>query len=137
MQIIKALIFFLTLILVGCTSIKGSESSSTNVVINDHVITGAGYSEVMSQAKGYCQQYGAKPMLNRKLDGSMSPFGRSEYNTYYFDCVKDQPYTPTYQPSYTPPPPVTSLEGAKDKCAALGFKAGTESFGKCVLQLSK
>jgi hypothetical protein len=30
-----------------------------------------------------------------------------------------------------------SLDAAKVKCVELGFKAGTEQFGKCVLQLSK
>ena len=30
-----------------------------------------------------------------------------------------------------------SLDAAKGKCVELGFKAGTEQFGKCVLQLSK
>lgn len=137
MRLIKLITFCLMPIFVGCTSIKGSESSSTNVVINDHIITGAGYAEVMSQARGYCQQYGAKPVLSRKLDGSMSPFSRSEYNTYYFDCVKDQPYIPPYQPTYSPPAPTVSLDAAKEKCTNLGFKTGTEGFGKCVLQLSK
>jgi len=30
-----------------------------------------------------------------------------------------------------------NINGAKLKCADLGFKSGTEDFGKCVLQLSK
>ena len=30
-----------------------------------------------------------------------------------------------------------SLDAARGKCAELGFKSGTEQFGKCVLQLSK
>jgi len=30
-----------------------------------------------------------------------------------------------------------SMEVAKQKCGELGFKSGTEGFGKCVLQLSK
>jgi hypothetical protein len=29
------------------------------------------------------------------------------------------------------------MEDAKKKCADLGFKAGTEQFGNCVLKLSK
>ena len=88
MHLIKCLVLFFTPILIGCTSISGKESSSTNVVINDHIISGAGYSEVMSQARSWCQQYGAKAVLNKKLDGSLLPFSRSESNTYYFDCVK-------------------------------------------------
>ena len=30
-----------------------------------------------------------------------------------------------------------NIESAKNKCSDLGFKSGTEGFGKCVLQLSK
>jgi hypothetical protein len=30
-----------------------------------------------------------------------------------------------------------NIESAKNKCSNLGFKTGTEGFGKCVLQLSK
>lgn len=39
------------------------------------------------------------------------------------------------------PPPATSnslsIQDAKSKCSDIGLKPGTESFGKCVLQLSK
>jgi len=30
-----------------------------------------------------------------------------------------------------------SMEQAKSKCQDLGFKAGTESFGQCILKLTK
>jgi hypothetical protein len=30
-----------------------------------------------------------------------------------------------------------SMEQAKGKCIELGFKAGTESFGQCVLKMAK
>lgn len=33
--------------------------------------------------------------------------------------------------------PTQGIDAAKSKCVDLGFKAGTENFGKCVLQLSK
>lgn len=56
-----------------------------------------------------------------------------------------------YNPSSAPPinnyqPPTqqttassgtSSINSAKEKCKDLGFKSGTEDFGKCVLQLSK
>lgn len=39
---------------------------------------------------------------------------------------------------YTPPiKSGASLDDAKAKCKDLGFKSGTDEFGKCVLQLSK
>ncbi|MBU3582019.1 peptidoglycan DD-metalloendopeptidase family protein [Polynucleobacter sp. AP-Capit-er-40B-B4] len=37
----------------------------------------------------------------------------------------------------TAPKVATSMEDYKNKCKELGFKSGTEDFGKCVLQLSK
>jgi hypothetical protein len=134
MLLIKLITFCLILILAGCTSIMSDESNSTKVVIRDHFITGSGYEEVMSQARNYCKKYGAKPVFIRKQDAS---FLRSEYNNYYFDCVKDQPYTPPFQPPKIISAPSVSIDTAKDKCSNLGFKIGTESFGKCVLQLSK
>jgi len=33
--------------------------------------------------------------------------------------------------------PSVSIDGAKAKCKDLGFKLGTDDFGKCVLQLTK
>jgi hypothetical protein len=134
MRLINFLVVTLISVLLGCTSIRTDESSSTNVVIRDHFITGSGYEEVLSQAKNYCQKFGAKPVFVRKQDAS---FLRSEYNNYYFDCVKNQPYTPPYQPPKVVQTPPASIDAAKEKCTTLGFKAGTESFGKCVLQLSK
>ena len=46
---------------------------------------------------------------------------------------------PTYQaPAYQQPPSATvGINDAKKKCAELGFKSGTETFGNCVLKLSK
>jgi len=34
-------------------------------------------------------------------------------------------------------PEISRIDSAKSKCTELGFKSGTEGFGKCVLQLSK
>lgn len=45
------------------------------------------------------------------------------------------PATPRFIP--TPTSNNVSLEDAKSKCRDLGFKAGTEAYGNCVLKLSK
>ena len=67
-------------------------------------------------------------------------------------CHRDSDWTfykpaPTFQQNVQPnqqnlqssrtDSPQASLEDAKRKCTELGFKAGTEQFGKCALQLSK
>lgn len=50
---------------------------------------------------------------------------------------------PVPQPQYNNPQggagdvPILNLDDAKKKCTNLGFKAGSEPFGKCVLQLSR
>ena len=44
---------------------------------------------------------------------------------------------PTSQPLLKPNASLPSYDDAKKKCSDLGFKSGTEGFGKCVLQLSK
>lgn len=99
-------------------------------------MSGSGYAEVMNQAKAYCRQYGANAILRNKKDGCFLLCG-SEYNYYNFDCVKAQTLSPPHKPSYKPPATSVTLDEAKDKCSSLGLKTGTESFGKCVLQLSK
>jgi hypothetical protein len=75
----------------------------------------------------------------------------SEYYKFNFQCdVKATPTAPVPQYIYQPQQPSyqtqqpsgvgsnsISLDTAKVKCADLGFKASTEAFGKCVLQLTK
>lgn len=61
-------------------------------------------------------------------------------------CYKNAVYTfqkpLTNQPEYRSPyqsslPASTTIDDARAKCRDIGFKAGTEDFGKCVLRLSK
>ena len=53
--------------------------------------------------------------------------------------INNQNSQPTQQntQSFKPDWAQVSLEDAKKKCTELGFKAGTESFGNCVLKISK
>jgi hypothetical protein len=44
---------------------------------------------------------------------------------------------PTAQQLFMPSVSPMNYDDAKQKCSDLGFKSGTEGFGKCVLQLSK
>jgi hypothetical protein len=122
-------------VLVGCTSIVTKDSSPTNVVIQDHFISGSGYSEAASLAGNYCRQYGAKAVFNNKKNGCLFPFCSSEYNYYSFDCIKNQ-----HQAPYQPPPQQVnkvSIDDAKEKCKSLGLQPNTENFGNCVLRLTK
>ena len=84
-------------------------------------------------ANSYCNERG-KP--GGVLDLSSRGTAGSDYITYVFTCN-----TQTFQPQQTSFPqittPKTSMDSAKAKCSDLGFKSGTQEFGKCVLQLSK
>jgi hypothetical protein len=54
-----------------------------------------------------------------------------------FTLVKPPP-PQAFQPSMQTKPSIKiDINDAKAKCVDLGFKAGTESFGSCVLKLSK
>jgi hypothetical protein len=135
MCLIRYLSLFFVFILFGCAaSIRGNDSSSSHVVIKDHVLSGSGYSDVINQARNYCRQFNANAILKSKKEGCLF-FCGTEYNYYQFDCVKERQFAPSYQVPSAPSKPPVSVDEAKDKCTNLGFKTGTESYGKCVLQL--
>ncbi len=59
---------------------------------------------------------------------------------HYFSCLQNQKnITPivTQSNSIVTQQNSSTIDDAKKKCSDLGFKTGTEGFGKCVLQLSK
>jgi hypothetical protein len=55
---------------------------------------------------------------------------------YPYRCVRPQP-NPTYSAPVNTVPSGVDLTAAREKCKDLGFKQGTETFGNCVLKLSK
>jgi hypothetical protein len=92
----------------------------------------------MEVARRYCAERGmyGEPQLgppNRWVEGFF----------YQINCTQPQPPAPSLlQPAefnkpQEKPTPSASFEQIKSKCSELGFKAGTEQFGNCVLQLSK
>lgn len=60
------------------------------------------------------------------------------WDSEYTFTKPSAPPVSTFQPNASPVQQnSTSMDNAKKKCSDLGFKSGTEGFGKCVLQLSK
>ena len=53
----------------------------------------------------------------------------------HFKCIKKASETST--PNQNNTNNALTFEQAKSKCIDLGFKAGTESFGQCILKLAK
>lgn len=146
MNLSKILLVSLSMLLfsiTGCTSIDTKLSSPNNVVISSHFIHGS-ISAVENEAKQYCGKYRAIPVLRETKKGGIfsSESGRGEMSLYYFDCIRQpeaikQVAPPVSLPSVPIKPVEIDLSDAKRKCTDLGFKSGTEGFGKCVLQLSK
>jgi hypothetical protein len=91
-----------------------------------------------------CRPYGGLKQTSVQKTGAPPGFSGMNFgNTYWkYSCNGlsnsqniNIPVTSTIAPSYSPNK--ISLDEAKKKCSDLGLKAGTEGFGKCVLQLSK
>jgi hypothetical protein len=129
--------------LTGCTSIQKNTESPNIIVIKSHFLTGS-ENNVNYYAKQHCGRYGATPVLREVKKGGMffSESGQGEMSLYYFDCIRQPEVTKQVVPQVTLPttpikPAEVDLSDAKKKCSDLGFKSGTEGFGKCVLQLSK
>ena len=135
MKKIILLLILTPMFLSGCVSIQdnGTDFTYTYDLKND-----ARYADVSAARR--CNQKGySQTSLINFTDESFK-------HTRTYRCSNTpiqtyQPPQPTYQqPTYQTPPPPTpgmSIDEGKKKCADLGFKAGTEAFGNCVLKLSK
>lgn len=128
------------LLLGGCTSID--KGDRFGVEIWEH-FTEISPEKVNRLAREHCQMYGKQAQLEGHKPRSLL---MSEYDIYQFQCVeKPAVGNPIFQspmPSridlQLPSQPASmSIESATKKCEEIGFKLGTESFGNCVLKLSK
>lgn len=135
----RFLILLATFMLVSCTSIK--EGSSQGGVVWEH-FSDKSYSKVVRLASEHCRSFGkSAEIYDKKING----FIESEYDEYKFRCVDNQqklltnPVPQPFNPggSTFVPSPRVSLDDAAQKCSSLGFKAGTEAFGNCVLKISR
>jgi len=68
-------------------------------------------------------------------NGSILESGRWEGDRLVQSSVLDTPKRPSDQAPASAPR--FTMDEARRQCADLGFKAGTEAHGKCVLQLSR
>jgi hypothetical protein len=71
-----------------------------------------------------------EPTPNWKLAGY-------NYKSYRCRGLQPVPSAPPVITQQQPQPARVDLSEARSKCVELGFVTGTESFGKCVLQLSR
>lgn len=154
--------FVLTISLGGCGTTSGVgypgfgtkvykvDTDGSGGVIWSH-FTDHSEEKVKLVASFYCQQ---KQLITTRLtlESIGSLFSSSEFYKYSFRCGAPVPVAPVNLgiPKMLDPPLEnksqnlpkvqdvdSKLDQAKSKCAALGFKAGTEKFGDCVIQLSR
>jgi hypothetical protein len=122
------------LVLSSCvgTDILPTRSSPSYAVISEDPIMQSSMAQIDSLASAHCAQYDSTAIFEKK-DWSIL-----YRNFYYYRCIKKASI-----PSERVGSPVTlevnkqGIESSKKACSELGFKSGTEGFGKCVLQLSK
>lgn len=98
---------------------KGSITLGNNLKLED----------LLSQANKRCSEIQME--LNR---GSLIKQGCGTYScSYDYECIK----TTGEIGKISIPKNQITIDEAKGKCQDLGFKSGSESFGKCVLRLTK
>ena len=70
---------------------------------------------------------------------AVRPYMRPIVNPRPLEPAPGPPPVPaaTPVPAASPEPTLGAIDAAKEKCAKLGFKAGTPLFGDCVLKLSR
>ena len=145
----KKIFFTIPLFLIGCASNGVADYRSTGV--NEKVVLeptiGNGYRGVLVEMSASSE--GA--LLTRAHEICSNRGGLKEgphyshtvplgWKFYNYRCAGFQmPTVQSIQPVMQQPNFVqpASMNAAKSKCEDLGFKAGTEAFGNCVLRLSK
>ena len=138
------LIFLSLISITGCVSpgaLCGDECvgpTESNGWTGRFLLASTNQTEIESFAQNLCRPYGGLKSFPAVI------FKTPTYDRYSFQCngfaAKNfspalevaKPIAPTQAKKDT-----FDLDAAKTKCDDLGFKQGTEGFGKCVLQLTK
>lgn len=140
----KTFLLLLLLLLAGCAPTVLYKSDPPGAIISGSQPSGAAYSYYTPMKLSYPDLVLSNTCLEIPSPSVRWPDGVSLSSTKLRLCHKDSEYTfikpaTSYQaPAYQPlPSPTVGIDDAKKKCADLGFKSGTETFGNCVLKLSK
>jgi hypothetical protein len=142
--VIKVIASFVTVhLLVACTSSlpvmpTGNAGEYLVVARNSASIFSSleeAQKEAVNQAMNYCKGLGKVYVKKYVIDRPMAIAQVPESNLY-FTCSDSNGVANGTQPVSSNNGSL-SMEQAKSKCLDLGFKAGTESFGQCILKVSK
>ncbi len=93
--------------------------------------------DVTAFMQNKCAQYGGLDFSSVRDGTAPKMIGNNLGFVKQYRCYGPRPSPQNSAPITSNTQNLTSVDDAKRKCTDLGFKAGTESFGKCVLQLSK
>jgi hypothetical protein len=136
----KRLLLPLALVIAGCTTGEVVKTANENIylVSSTYAYVGGGWErgalENKDRATKFCkltnQEY---ELIDEKKDGlpGFTPLS----NDWTFKCINAGKVGS--QNSTKPVTTATSFDAAKKKCAEIGLKAGSELFGKCVMQLTQ
>jgi len=127
-------------LIAGCTSIK--KGDGYGVEVWEH------FSDISSEkvnrlANEHCKMYGKQAELEGRKPRA---FMVSEYDEFRFRCIEKPnttqsifqlPAPPKFDSRAPPQKQSMSIEDASQKCLDIGFKSGTETFGSCVLKLTR
>ena len=99
------------------------------------------FADTVGYMQTQCSAYGGLDFSSVRQSTDSKYVGNNLGLVKAYKCYGPRTLQPV--PVYTPVPspalprPTLGLEGAKSKCQDLGFKSGTEDFGRCVLKLSE
>lgn len=145
---------FLMLLLSGCTAVRTSMIAGTQSPSVNNQYQGVLYVEfgTLSDARPVmqreCQYYGGLnevSIINRTPPGVVASINSMGGTYWFYKCngvsIQNQIIPKSNSETLSPrndAPLVDNkitVEAARKKCSDLGFKAGTERFGECVLRL--
>jgi len=106
--------------------VKKSESVKQNQTVTQTVSTREKRKCVVNSDGSYTGQYDGSAVELIYKAGTMSCKFLDEFEVY-----------PQNETKTATPTPKVSIDDAKSQCSDIGFKAGTEKFGECVLELNR
>ena len=135
----KKILLFVPIILTACgtTEVIKSANNETYSVSAQYALLAGGWERATFEAKdkatSFCGTTGKKiEFIEEKREGVAGLTLLSSIIS--FKCVVDSKQDSSANSATTVK---NTMDEAKKQCVDLGFKTGTESFGQCVLKLTK
>lgn len=132
----KNLLFALLCLLMLASCATRDKFYGDSGEISDH-FSSRDFNDVVRRANALCASKGMGRAYVEKTSEGCFLFCSSEYDKYSFRCQASPYSSPAAQQYQQSQPDNVGIDEAKQKCTALGFKQGSQSFGNCVLKLTK